>query len=204
MHFLPKLIPILLDEKYLEKNIGIKNFPNLYQCLFTNQKLITNEKNLLFYYINENLLKKKDDLILKLLSQENKEGYPPFIVYLLNNVMNETEEKFFIDNILDKTGINIKNNNNNLKYQNWLLNLFSKDKIRNFELLLEFLEKHKLINIFAIEWNKSCFLNKIISMDVTSDLAISKFVIFIINNFDQVVSFEHLKYLIKFLIKYLS
>ena len=204
MHFLPKLIPILLDEKYLEKNIGIKNFPNLYQCLFTNQKLITNEKNLLFNYINENLLKKKDDLILKLLSQENKEGYPPFIVYLLNNVMNETEEKFFIDNILDKTGINIKNNNNNLKYQNWLLNLFSKDKIRNFELLLEFLEKHKLINIFAIEGNKSCFLNKIISMDVTSDLAISKFVIFIINNFDQVVSFEHLKYLIKFLIKYLS
>ncbi len=76
--------------------------------------------------------------------------------------------------------------------------------MRNFELLLEFLEKHKLINFFAIEGNKACFLNKIISMDVTSDLAISKFVIFIINNFDQVVSFEHLKYLIKFLIKYLS
>ena len=61
-----------------------------------------------------------------------------------------------------------------------------------------------MINFFAIKGNKTCFLNKIISMDVTSDLEISKFVIFIINNFDQVVSFEHLKYLIKFLIKYLS
>ena len=203
MYFLPKLIPILIGETYFEKNIGIKNVPNIYHCLFSNLKIKTDEKNLLFKYINEYLLKNKDDFIIKLLSQENKEGYLPFIVYLLNNILTKEDEKFFIENILIKTGINEKKINN-LKYQNWLLNLLSKDKIRNFELLFEFLEKNKLINLFAIEKDRTCFLNKIISMNMTNDLIIAKFVIFIINNFDQVDSFEHLKYLIKFLIKYLS
>ena len=195
MYFMPKLIPILIDEKYFESNILTKNFPNIYHCLFSNQKIKTDEKNFLFKYINENLLKNKDDFILKLLSQENKEGYPPFIVYLINNILTKEDEKFFIDNILIITGINEKKNNN-LKYQNWLLNLLSKDKIRNFELLFEFLEKNKLINLFAIEKDRTCFLNKIISMNMTNDLIIAKFVIFIEKNFDQVASFEHLKYLI--------
>ena len=199
-HFLSKIINIIISEKNFEKKIG----GNIYNSLFSNLKLIPKEKNLIFNSINENLFKNNNDLINQLLSQENNEGYPNFIVYLLINDFTEEDNKIFIKNILEKTTINIKKNKNILKYQNALLNLFAKDKFNNFSILFEYLEKNKLINIFKDIRNGSCYLNDIISINISNDLVISKFVNFIINNFEQVDNFEHLKYLIKFLIKYIT
>ena len=198
-HFLSKIINIIISEKNFEKKIG----GNIYNSLFSNLKLIPKEKNLIFNTINENLFKNNNDIINQLLSQENNEGYPNFIVYLLINDFTEEDNKKFIKNILEKTTINIKKNKNILKYQNALLNLFAKDKFNNFSILFEYLEKNKLISIFKDMGNGSCYLNDIISNNISNDLVILKYVNFIINNFEQVDNFEHLKYLIKFLIKYI-
>ena len=197
-HFLPAIINIIIDENNYEKKIG----DNIYSCLFSNLKLIPKEKNLIFNSINEYFFKNNNDLINQFLCQENHEGYPPFIYYLLVNDFNEENNKIFINNILEKA-FNIKKNKNILKYQNSLLKLFAKDKFNNFLILFEYFDKNKLINIFENRGNGSVFLNDIISLKITNDLVISKFVDFIINNFDQVKNFEHLKYLIKFMIKYI-
>ena len=204
MYFLPKVIPIIISEKNYERKIQ----KNLYLFLFSNKNLTTKEKNLLFNYLGDNLLKKSDDLIQKFLIQEDKEGFIPCIIYLLNNELNENDEKFFKENILDKTILDNKNDkyNKKLKYQSALCKLFGKNKINNFKRLFEFLDKNKLINLF--EKTKEsiclCLLNDIINLKITNDFAVSKILNFIINNFDQVVSFDHLKYLIKFLIEYLG
>ena len=204
MYFLPKVIPIIISEKNYERKIQ----KNLYRFLFSNKNLTTKEKNLLFNYLGDNLLKKSDDLIQKFLIQEDKEGFIPCIIYLLNSELNENDEKFFKENILDKTILDNKNDkyNKKLKYQSALCKLFGKNKINNFKRLFEFLDKNKLINLF--EKTKEsiclCLLNDIINLKITNDFAVSKILNFIINNFDQVVSFDHLKYLIKFLIEYLG
>ena len=54
----------------------------------------------------------------KFLIQEDKEGFIPCIIYLLNNELNENDEKFFKENILDKTILDNKNDkyNKKLKY----------------------------------------------------------------------------------------
>ena len=198
MYFLPKIIPIIISGKNFEKKIKL----NLFHCLFSNTNLTTNEKNLLFNYLGDNLLIKNNDFIQKFLIQEDKSGFIPCIIYLLNCELNENDEKFFTENILNKTIIDNKNNKN-IKYQKSICNLFGNEKINNFKILFEFLEKNKLINFFEKTKEYICLLNEITKMKITNEIAISKILNFIMNNFVQVVSFDHLKYLIKFLIEYL-
>ena len=199
-HFLPKIIDIII----LEKNYETKINGNIYNCLFSNSKLIPKEKNLIFNSINERLFKNNNDLISQFLCKENNEFYPSFISYLLLNNLNNEDNKLFVDNILEKASINIKKNKNTLRYQGALNNLLAKDKYDNFLILFEYLEKNKLINIFENMGNDSCFLNDIITKQITNDLVISKFIEFITKNFNQVINFTHLKYLLKFLSKYVA
>ena len=203
MDWLHKIFPIILKENISENKLVNNLGDNIYHLIFSNQKLSQKEKNLLFSYLNEKLLI-NDDLNKTLLSKENKEGYPPLIVYLLNTDLDEKEEKFFKENILEKTIINNKNNKNSFKYQYTyaLLDLLGIDKIKRFLTLLEFLQKYKLINFFPNKGDTTCFLNEIISRKVENDIIIEKIINFIIKNFDLVNSFENLKYLIKFLKQY--
>ena len=198
-YFLPKIFEILLKDENNLKKVGKRNDGNMYHFLFMNQKISTKEKNLIFSVINKNLLHDKEDLIKNLLAQENNEKYPPFITYLLNCEINEQEEKYFKENILEKSIINKKRN-----YQNVILNLLPRNKIKNFFILFEFLEENKLLDFFFIEKNGACFINEIIIMKINNVKVIEKIVDFIIKNFDLVNFIEKVKYLKKFLIHYLD
>ena len=80
MDWLHKIFPIILKENITENKLVNNLGDNIYHLIFSNQKLSQKEKNLLFSYVNEKLLI-NDDLKKTLLSKENKEGYPPLIVY---------------------------------------------------------------------------------------------------------------------------
>ena len=203
MDWLQKIFPILLKENIIENKLVNNLGENIYHLIFSNQKISQKEKNLLFSYFNENLIKNDDDLIETLLSKENKEGYPPFIIYLLRSDLDDKEETFFKENILEKTIIKKINNKKIFKYQYALLNLLSNDKIKNFITLLEFLEKNKLINFFPSAADKNCLLDEIISRKLTNEIIIGKITNFIIEHFDLMNSFEGAKYLL-FLKQYIN
>ena len=208
IYFYKTIFPIILKEKdFFEKLKKASNGNNIYHILFSNQKISQKEKNLIFSYINENMLNNSDDMIKELLAQENKEGYPPFIIYLLNTDFKEIEEEnFFKNNILEKTIYNksYDKNNKKYKYQNSLLNLLSNEQNQKFLILFEFLEKNKLINLFEEIGSRSLFIKDLISIKITSNFIISKIVSFIIQNFDLVNSIFRFQCLNKFIIHYLN
>jgi len=202
MDLLPKIIPIIIKEKDFEKKLKSNQSENIYHLLFSNNKISLKEKNDLFAYLNTNLLKDNDDIIEALLIQDNKDGYPPFIVYLFNiNKINDEEEKFLKEKILEKSIIN-NINNKNAKYKNALLNLLEKEKI--FMILFDFLEKNKLINLF--DYNSktgSCLLIEFTSKKIKSEAIISKIYSFVINNFDSEIFYTNdVRHLLKFIMNY--
>jgi len=203
MDLLPKIIPIIIKEKDYDKKLKSNQSENIYHLLFSNNKISPKEKNDLFAYLNTNLLKENDDIIEALLIQDNKDGYPPFIVYLFNiNKINDEEEKFLKEKILAKSII-IKNvKNKNAKYKDALLNLLEKEKI--FMILFDFLEKNKLINLFDYNSKSgSCLLIEFTSKKIKSEVIISKIYSFIINNFDSEIFYANdVRHLLKFIMNY--